>query len=379
MAYHWEMAAGKADVAIIGAGVVGLACAAVLAREGRSVILLERHPSEGRETSSRNSGVIHGGLYYPADSLKASTCVEGRELLYRRCVRDGIDHRRTGKLIVAVEDAEVPALERIWATAQAAGVANLETWSAADLRRREPLLRARAGLWSPSTGIVDAHGVMVSYRREAQRHGCDIAFHTEVLGVERSARSWRIETRHSGGESHAIDSEWVINAAGLDADRLAAMAGIDVDTLGWRIHYCKGDYFALSAAAPRPHSHLVYPIPAGPGLGVHLTTNLGGQRLVGPDATYVANVGYGIDETKAPLLARAVARYLPGVEAAHLTADYAGVRPKLAGPGIAFRDFVVADSARFGAPGMIHLVGIESPGLTASEALAMRVAALLDA
>lgn len=371
-----EMGTADVEVLVVGAGVVGLACAADAARAGRSVVIVDRHAGPGRETSSRNSGVIHAGLYYPEGSLRAATCVEGRRLLYERCRARDIPHRKTGKLVVAVHDEEVPALERILARGRAAGVEGLEIIDAAELHRREPLLAGVAALWSPESGIVDAHALMDSYLAEAREHGAEAAWHTEVTALDPGPHGCRVRTRDASGSELTVRAEWVVNAAGLSADRVAALAGIDVDAAGWRLHLCKGDYFALAPPVPRPSTALVYPVPAGPGLGVHLTVDLGGQCLAGPDARYVDHIDYDVDPSRAHPFAQAVARYLPHVTPDVLSPAYSGIRPKLAPPGGGFRDFVLADGADHGAPRTIHLVGIESPGLTASGALARRVSAI---
>jgi len=351
------------DIVVIGAGAVGLACAAELGRRGRSVIVVERHEGPVRETSSRNSGVIHAGLYYPTGSLKARTCVEGRELLYARCARDGVEHRQTGKLIVATDEAEVATLERLHATGTANGV-DLTLVDGADVTRREPAVRAVAGLWSPRTGIVDVHGLAASYAAEAQRHGVDFVFHTRVVALERGA-GWRVRTEDDAGERFDVEAAQVVNAAGLRADRVARMAGVDVTH-----RFCKGDYFALRGVKT---DALVYPVPSEAGLGVHITVDLAGQLRAGPDTEWVDAPTYDVDPAKAADFAAALQRYLRGVTAEDLAPDYAGVRPKLHGPGEPKPDFRV-DSPD---PSIVHLLGIESPGVTSSEALARHVAALL--
>lgn len=368
----------ESDVVVIGAGVVGLAVAAALARRGRSVLVVERETGTGRITSSRNSGVIHAGIYYPAGSLKARTCTRGRQLLYERAARLDIAHHKTGKLIVAVEEAEISTLEQIQERASDAGVA-LSLLDADALSTREPKLRGVAALHSPESGVIDVHGVVDSFRAEARAHDADIALATRVTGISAEGDHLVVDTDNARGERLAVRAPWVVNAAGLDADRVAALAGLDVDDLGYRLHPCKGDYFALAASAPRPETALVYPVPHGPGLGIHLTVDLGGRCIAGPDATFVERRDdYAVDESKAEAFAASVARYLPGVTTAHLTPDYAGIRPRLAGPGEPFRDFVIEEASAHGAPGLVNLIGIESPGLTASPAIAEEVVAIVD-
>jgi L-2-hydroxyglutarate oxidase LhgO len=365
------------EIAVIGAGVVGLACAAELARAGREVVVLERHARSAHETSSRNSGVIHASIYYPAGSLKATCCIEGRDLLYERCARLGIPHRRVGKLIVAVAPEELATLEQIRSRAAANGAGGIEAIDAGELRRREPRVRALAAVWSPNTGIVDAHALCDSYQAEFEAAGGEVVFRTEVLALVPCARGWRIETRGPDGERFDLEVEQVVNSAGLEADRIAELAGIDVDASGWRLRPCKGDYFSAAPGLGALTRHLVYPVPAGGGLGIHVTLDLGGRYRLGPDAEYVQRPAYDVDPAKAEAFAASVARWLPELRPEHLSPEMAGVRPKLQGPGEPFRDFVVEDGASRGAPGTLHLVGIESPGLTASPALARRVARLV--
>jgi L-2-hydroxyglutarate oxidase LhgO len=368
---------GDFDVVVIGGGVVGLACAAVVSRTRRSVLVIERHERTGQETSSRNSGVIHAGIYYPAGSLKAALCVEGRRLLYRRCAQNGIPYRKLGKLIVASDDAETHQLSAIQARARANGV-ELEMLSEKDVRQLEPALDVRAALWSPESGIVDAHALMDDYRREAREHGAIMCLNTVTTSLAREANGWAVATESRSGETETVSADWVINAAGLEADRMAALAGMDVDALGWRIKWCKGDYFAVSPRFRGSISHLIYPIPVHAGLGVHLTLDLGGSIIAGPDTEYVDRLTYEVAPGKAEAFAQAVRRYLPGVETSDFTPGYSGIRPKLQGPADPVRDFVVAHHEGGAFAGLINLIGIESPGLTASEALAHRVCHLIE-
>ena len=366
------------DIVVVGAGVVGLACAAALSRRGMGVIVLERNARAGEEASSHNSGVVHAGLYYPAGSLKAACCVEGARNLSARCERLGIPHRRTGKLIVATNEEERSALDEIEARAIAAGVTSLERFDKRELSRREPDLSAVEALWSPETGIVDAAALTDSYRREALERGASLVLNTNVVGLEPDGDSWCVRTENTRGEREALTTPWVVNAAGLGADGVLALAGVDVDAAGLRHFPCKGVYFSLGRGAPRPRAALVYPVPEQGGLGIHLTVDLGGRCLAGPDARYVERVDHTVDPSLATAFAASVSRYLPGVTAEHLSPDQAGIRPKLSPPGGAFRDFVVADGATLGVPKSVHLLGIESPGLTAAAALADRVAEIVS-
>lgn len=367
------------DVAVLGAGAVGLAAAAALARAGRSVAILEHESGIARGTTSRNSQVIHAGLYYPQGSWKARLCAAGRDQLYERCARLGIPHRRLGKLVVAVESGELPALERILALGTANGAPGLELVDGDAVRRLEPAVRAVAALSSPATGIVDAHALSLSWLAEAEAHGAELALRHEVVSLEHDGAGWRVGVIEPDGGRAVLSCAAVVNAAGLDSDRIAGLAGVDVDACGWRQHPCKGDWFALAPGAPLRVQRLVYPVPHGAGLGVHVTLDLGGRLLLGPDAEYVDAIRYDVDPRKADAFAAAAGRYLPGLRAEWLTPDQAGIRPKLAGPGEAFRDFVVEEGSALGKPGLVNLIGIESPGLTAAPAIAERVVELLSA
>jgi len=366
-----------ADVVVIGAGAVGLACGAALARRGRSVLVLERNDGIARETSSRNSQVIHAGIYYPPGSLKAALCVDGAARTLARCAREQIPHRVLGKLVVASEPREVAALEALRAQGEANGALGLVLVDGAEVGRREPHVAALAALWSPHTGILDAHALCGSYAAELARSAGELLLRHEVVSLALRASGWWIETRGPNGEREAAECGAVVNAAGLAADRVAALAGIDVDGAGYRQHLCKGDYFALAPGAPLRFSGLVYPAPSGPGLGVHVTLDLAGRVRFGPDVEYVPRIDYAIDPEKRERFAAAARRYVPGLRSAWLTPDQAGIRPRLARPGEAFRDFVIAEESARGLPGLVSLLGIESPGLTASEAIGVRVAELL--
>jgi L-2-hydroxyglutarate oxidase LhgO len=250
----------ESDVVVIGAGVIGLACAAALARDGRSVVVLERHGALAQETSARNSEVIHAGIYYPTGSLKAELCVAGRDALYARCARFGIPHRRTGKLIVATSQREVAALEALRERGTANGAPGLELIDAAEVRRREPCVRAVAALASPASGIVDAHALSLSFAAEAEAAGALFAYRTEVVAIERVAGTYQVRARSDAGQLESLPCAAVVNAGGLESDRIARLAGLDVDARGYRLHFCKGDYFSLAPAAAVRVERLVYPV-----------------------------------------------------------------------------------------------------------------------
>jgi L-2-hydroxyglutarate oxidase LhgO len=361
----------RVDAVVIGAGVVGMACAEKLARRGDSVLVIERNARAGQETSSRNSGVIHAGLYYPPGSLKAELCVRGRDLLYARAARYGLPHRKLGKLVVACEGAEVAKLEALQARAHANGANEVRILDAAELVRMEPRVRAIAALWSPETGIVDAHALLRSYWVEAQQHGAELVTHTRVVAIAPEGDALRVTAQDARGEKFELDAAALVNAAGLGAPEVAALAG---GAVGLTPRLCKGDYFRIADRLRGCVSHLVYPMPVSAGLGVHLTLDLDGSLRAGPDTEYVDSVRYDLDETKRTHFAEAVRRYLPELRDEDLTPDFAGIRPKLHGPEATFHDFVIEQST----PRLVNLLGIESPGLTASEAIAERVAQMLN-
>jgi L-2-hydroxyglutarate oxidase LhgO len=366
-----------ADVVVVGAGIVGLASAAVLAAAGRSVVVLERRAGSGREGTARNSEVVHAGLYYPEESLKATLCVAGRRALYERCERLGVGHRRTGKLIVASTQDEVAQLEALHSRGRANGVEGLALLDAAAAARLEPDVRAVAALHSPESGVVDSGALCLSYEAEAERGGATIVHHTTVTRLESAGAGWRVEAADASGAATVLACGAVVNAAGWASDEVAARAGMDVDACGYRLHLCKGDWFSLAPGACVRVGRLVYPVPAGPGLGVHATVDVGGRIRFGPDAEYVDEVFFDVDPSKRALFAEQAGRYLPGLRAEWLEPESAGIRPKLSGPGEPFRDFVVAEESDAGFPGLVNCIGIESPGLTAAPAIAKRVAALL--
>lgn len=366
-----------ADIVVIGAGVIGLATAAALARAGRCVLIVERNSGIAREITSRNSEVIHAGIYYPESSLKAKFCVAGRDALYARCAEHGIPHRRLGKLIVATQPAEIAVLENLQKQGAANGAPGLELLEGREINRLEPDVRAEAGLFSPSSGIIDGQALCLSYLAEAESHGATLVLHTEVVEVESRVDGYRLRTRDSGGEAAEIQCAALVNAAGLGGDVLAQRAGFDLDDCGYRLRYCKGNYFALAAGSHLRISHLIYPVPAQAGLGIHVTVDLAGRIRFGPDAEHVDAIDYEVDVEKSPLFVRAIRRYLPSLDAESLVPDFVGVRPKLSGPGEDFRDFVVREESEAGFPAFVNLIGIESPGLTAAPAIADHVVGLL--
>ena len=359
------------DVVVIGGGVVGLAVARALARAGREVVVVEAESACGTHTSSRNSEVIHAGIYYPAGSLKAAWCVRGKALLYDYCESEGIPHQRVGKLIVATRDDEIPALERTLDHARASGVHDLTWLDAAEIRALEPEVRAVRGLFSPSTGIIDSHAYMSALRRDAVAHAASVVVSTPVLGGRADPEGVDLEL--GGPEPTTVRCRAVVNAAGLRAPGVTrSIAGLALADPP-REHFAKGHYFTLSRRAP--FRHLVYPIPVPGGLGVHVTLDLAGQARFGPDVSWVDGVDYAFDAGRAPAFYAAIRAYYPALADGELVPGYTGVRPKL-GPAGTTHDFRLDAPSRSGAP-FVGLYGIESPGLTASLAIAEEVAALV--
>ncbi len=365
----------EVECVVVGAGVIGLAVARALAIAGRDVLVIERAPTIGFETSSRNSEVIHSGIYYPKGSLKATTCVEGRRRLYAHCREHGVAHAQIGKIIVASDEAEMPALERIAAAARANGVDDVEWLSATQAKRLEPELQCVAALLSPSTGIIDSHGLMLAFQGEAEDAGAIIVLRTPI--VTGRVRSDGFELATGGNDPATIGCRYLVNAAGLLAPALARVIdGVPPETIP-PAYFCRGVYFTLSGKTP--FRHLVYPVPPAGGLGVHITLDLAGQARFGPDVEWISSIDYRVDPKRAAAFYAAVRRYWPGLRDGALQPGYAGIRPKISGPGEPAADFVVQGPGRHGVPGLVNLYGIESPGLTASLALADEVARELAA
>jgi len=357
------------DCVVIGAGVVGLAVARALALEGREVVVLEAADAIGTETSSRNSEVVHAGIYYPAGSLKARLCVEGKHFLYAYCSERGIPHRRCGKMIVATRPGQDAYLDKLRAQAAANGVEDLRLVDGAAARAIEPELSCDAALLSPSTGIVDSHSLMLAYQGDAEARGAVVAFLSPVLGGE--VRNDGIELRVGGAEPAALRARLVVNAAGLGAQSVArSIAGIPAARVP-PLHYAKGNYFSLAGRSP--FSRLVYPVPEPGGLGVHISIDLAGQARFGPDVEWLDDIAYDVDPRRADGFYAEVRRYWPGLRDGALQPAYAGIRPKLGPAGTPAADFVVEGPCDHGVPGLVNLFGIESPGLTASPAIAALV------
>jgi L-2-hydroxyglutarate oxidase LhgO len=350
----------RLDAVVIGAGVVGLAVARALALAGREVVILESEDAFGTHTSSRNSEVIHAGIYYPKGSLKARSCVAGKELLYEYCVSHGVPHRRCGKLIVATDEKQIEELKGIQSKAHANGVTDVVWMTRQQALALEPELHCVAALYSPSTGIIDSHSLMLAYLGDAEAKGAMLALKSPLEKCEVVADGFVLQ--------ESIHARVLVNSAGLRAPTVArAIRGYPAEKAPGEF-YAKGNYYSLNRK--NPFSRLVYPVPEPGGLGVHVTLDLAGQARFGPDVEWVERIGYDVDPRRADRFYAAIRRYWPGLPDASLSPGYAGIRPKTAGPKDPAPDFQIQGPREHGVPGLVHLFGIESPGLTSSLALA---------
>lgn len=371
----------KVDIIVVGAGVVGLAAAAELtARFPRaSIAVLDKEQQFGWHTSSRNSEVVHGGMYYPTGSLKARLCVEGRPLLYEFCEKHGIPHQKIGKLIIAREESEIPHIRQIARQGEINGVTDLRELDQADVMKMEPHITAVAAVHSPSTGIVDSHKLMAKFEQiiSAGEENL-IAYRHEVTGVERNPSTGEYEVTFTGpdGARDQLACRWLINCAGLWSDRIGAWLGLQPEQEGWKIYWVKGEYFSISASKSKLLNHLVYPPPlkALKGLGIHVTKSLDGRARLGPSAFYVEGINYDVDPDHGDEFFTAASSYLPFVTREDIAPDMAGIRPKIQAPSDPVKDFVIRHETEQGLPGFINLVGIESPGLTSCISIARMVA-----
>lgn len=361
------------ETLIIGAGVVGLAIARDLALRGREVMVLEQHGLIGSETSARNSEVIHAGIYYPAGSLKARLCVEGKHQLYAFCAENGVAHKRIGKLIVAATQSQLPELAQLQRKAEANGLTDLEFHDQARLAEREPALSGCGALWSPSTGIVDSHGFMLALQGGLEAHGGQVVLNSTVTGLEADADGYRLTVANPDGVRTALTCRELIVSAGHGAPGLMAQLPGAEPPRAWR---AKGNYFKLQGKAP--FSHLIYPAPEPGGLGIHLTLDLQNQARFGPDVEWVEDTDYAVDPARGERFYTAIRTYWPDLPDGSLMPDYSGLRPKITGPGTRAADFRIDGPKTHGLSGLIALYGIESPGLTSALALGRHVADMLD-
>jgi len=366
------------EIAVIGAGVVGLAIAAQLSEKHKNLVIVEKNEKYGMETSSRNSEIIHAGIYYKPGSLKATLCVEGREELYRICRKHNVGHRQVTKIITATNERELKILESTFANGNENGVP-LEMLTKQQTLALEPHVNTVGSIFSPTTGIVSAHELMDCYHHLALNNGITVQHRCEVVGIEKRGGEYAI-TVSEGGQRSTFTSERVINSAGLYSDRVAQMAGIDIDKAGYRMVFAKGSYFSVASTKASLVSRLIYPVPHKETLGVHVVLDLVGRLRMGPDIEYMdqLNCDYSVAESKTKVFAESVRRMLPAITDEDLSPDISGIRPKLQREGEDEKDFVIVHEKGRGLEGFYNLIGMESPGLTASPAIAKYVESILQ-
>ena len=369
-----------ADITIIGAGVVGLAIAENVSKTHNNVFLIEKHTSFGQETSSRNSEVIHAGIYYTKDSLKARLCVEGKWMIYDYCKKYDIPFNNCGKLIVATSEEEISVIEGIRLTALKNGVDDLLFLEREQISELEPNIFALKALFSPSTGIVDSHSLMKQYETNSYNNGCQIVYGSEVTGISQIENGYKINLFDADKKNYSFTTRIIINSAGLTSDKVSEMVGIKDDSL--KILFCKGEYFRINPPKNRLINRLVYPVPHQnmEGIGIHVTIDMGGGVKLGPDVKYLeSNIyDYKVTASKQEAFYKSVKKFLPFLEFDDITPEMAGIRPKIQKPGEPLRDFYIMEETSRGYPGFINLIGMESPGLTSSIAIAKYVNGLIN-
>jgi len=353
------------NIAVIGAGVLGLAVAAELSEKNEGVYIFEKNAKFGQETSSHNSGVIHSGIHYPPGTLKAKLCVKGNTMLYEICEKYRIPYKKLGKLTVAVEEKEIDELDKLMQMGEANGVEGLKFLDSEAVKKSEPYVEVEKALYSPSTGIVEPDELMNYFYAKAHRNNAVFVAETEVTGLRKVDGGFEV-SGVSVGENFSVIAKTVVNCAGLYSDKIASLVELDVDKLGYRLYHCKGDYFRV--VGKPPIKMLVYPVPKGAGLGIHLTPDMGGSIRLGPNSYYVDKIDYNVESSEKEFR-EDVKKFLPIIEKYNIQADSAGIRPKLQGPNDSFKDFVIRHEVDRGLFGFINLVGIESPGLTAAPAI----------
>ncbi|MDD5510999.1 MAG: NAD(P)/FAD-dependent oxidoreductase [Dehalococcoidales bacterium] len=369
--------AHRVDVTIIGAGVVGLAVASMVAKGRREVYLLEKNEKFGQEQSSRNSEVVHAGIYYDRGSLKAKLCLEGNSLLYELCEKNGIACRKCGKIIVATNEMESRELEKLYLRGRDNGVP-LQMLSGKEMRQLEPNLKGMAAFLSPTTGIVDSYALMNYFFARARENGVQVVYKTEVNGIEKQPDGYQISVNDASGDFSFI-SRVIINCAGLYSDKVAEMAGIDLEEAGYHLHWCKGEYYSVSGVKNKLLNRLIYPVPTDISVGVHVCFDVDWRLRLGPHFYYVDEIGYKVDDSrKYAFLESSMMKALPFIEPSDLAPETSGILAMLQDKGEGQRDFVIEHEYKRGLPGFVNLVGIESPGLTSSPAIAGYVSRLVD-
>jgi len=367
----------KVDIIIIGAGVVGLAVAERLSGSGKDIFVIEKESSFGQGISSRNSEVIHAGIYYPTNSLKAKTCVEGNRMLYEVCQRNNIPFKKLGKLIVATNDKEAKQIEKLYQLASANGVTGLEIIDSKKTIELEPNIDAQCALFSPETGIIDSHSLMSYLCSKAKSSGAGVVYESRIKSIQKNNGLYKIDIEDSSKDIFSFKSSVVINSAGLYSDSVAELLGMDTKKLSYDLKFCKGQYFRLSPEKSRMTNQLVYPVPeqSDGGLGIHLTPDISGQIKLGPDAEYLKDKieDYEVDSNKQGQFLESINKFAPFIKQGDIFPDMSGIRPKLQGPKDGFRDFIIKEESTNGFAGFINLIGIESPGLTSALSIAKYV------
>ena len=364
----------KAKIVIIGAGIIGLAVAAELSNSNDSVYVFERNKRTGLETSSHNSGVIHSGIHYPRGSLKAELCVKGNSMIYEICRDYSIPFKKLGKLTVAIGDDEIRELDRLRKNGEDNGVEGLKLLDTDEVRKLEPDIVVDRAIYTPSTGIIEPEDLMNHFLAKIQKNRSAVVTETEITDIKKNDDGYEL-SGISVGEKFSVQAETVINCSGLYADKVAAMTGIDLDKLGYRTRLCKGDYFRISGKAPV--KMLIYPVPTKDGLGIHMTPDLSGSVRLGPNTYFVNSIDYRVESSEVEFR-DAVRRYFPSIINYNIYADSSGIRPKLRSQNNSFTDFIIKHEADNGLPGFVNLIGMESPGLTASPAIGVYVADLYE-
>lgn len=367
----------RADITIIGAGVIGLAVASQVAREGREVYVLEKNESFGQEQSSRNSEVIHAGIYYENDSLKAKTCLEGNGLIYELCEKSRIAYKKCGKIIVATNDVEAEELEKLYRRGKDNGV-QLKMLSRSEMGQLEPNMKGAAAFLSPTTGIIDSHSLMRYFLEKAKDNDVLIAYGTKVIGIEKVSDGYKVRVKDPSGDS-SLMTRVVINCAGLYSDKVAEMAGVNVDEADYKLHWCKGEYYSVRGGRNKLINRLIYPVPMTISVGVHVCLDVGWRLRLGPLFCYVSEINFKVDDlSKGAFFKSSIMKALPFIEPSDLHPETSGIMAMLQGEGEGFRDFVIKHEYDRGLPGFINLIGIESPGLTSSPAIARYVNHLVN-
>lgn len=369
----------KVDITIVGAGIVGLSIAFHLSMQRKNILLVERHKKFGKETSSRNSQVIHAGIYYPRGFLKGKLCITGNQMMYKLCSKEGIPHYNIGKLIVAANETEEAMLPDLLEMGKANGAEGLEIITSKRVSELEPYVKAKAAILCPTSGIVDTHRLMAFFEYSAKENGVHIAYGVEVKTIEKLPSGYRIGVKDADGNNFYFDTDIFINSAGLNSGNIAAAVGIDIDKEGYRINYLKGMYFRIGKGKEKLIKMLIYPVPPQPGsVGIHTVPELDGGMRLGPYDEWIDEINYDVPDSYKEIFYNGVKDFLPFLQQEDIYPDTAGIHPKIQKPGEPMKDYVIRNEEDKGFPGFINLVGIESPGITASPAIGKYVTDLIN-